>query len=206
MNDDSRLDRREALKWISVAVATFPALEWNALSAARTGGRTLTDPDLLEPVVPWDRTLTRQELRTVAALCDVIIPADNHSPSASKLKVQDFIDEWVSAPYPIQQDDKKQIREGLVWIDAESQKRFQKRFADLNEKQKSAICDDICFVPKARPEFKPAAEFFAKMRDLTSSGFYTTKEGIKDLKYLGNVALGEFKGPPVEVLKHLGLA
>jgi hypothetical protein len=205
-NDDARLGRREALKWISVAVATFPALEWNAFSAVGTRGRTLTDPDLLEPVVPWDRTLTRQELRTLAALCDVIIPADGQSPSASKVKVPDFIDEWVSAPYPTQQEDKKQIRDGLVWIDAESQKRFQKRFADLNDKQKTAICDDICFVRKARAEFKTAAAFFAKMRDLTSSGFYTTKEGMKDLKYIGNLALAEFKGPPPEVLKYLRLA
>ena len=204
-NDYSRLDRRSALKWISAAIAAFPALDWNAFGATPNAGRTLTDPDLLNPSVPWARTLTAEELRTVAALCDVIIPADNQSPSASEVKVPDFIDEWVSAPYPTQQQDKKQIREGLAWLDAESQTRFQKKFADLSDKQKTALCDDICFVPKARTEFKVAAEFFTKMRDLTSTAFYTTSEGMKDLRYIGNVALPEFKGPPPEVLKHLGL-
>jgi len=44
------------------------------------------------------------------------------------------------------------------------------------------------------------------MRDLTATGFYTTKEGMKDLQYIGNTPLLAFKGPPKEVLEHLKLA
>jgi hypothetical protein len=76
----------------------------------------------------------------------------------------------------------------------------------LGEAQIKAICDDICYAPKAKPEFKQAASFFSKMRDLTAGGFYSTPEGWKDLGYIGNVPLAEFLGPPPEVLKHLGLA
>jgi hypothetical protein len=202
----SRLDRREALKWITAAVAAFPALDWNALGATPNVTRTLSDPDLLNPGTLWPRTLTEAELKTVAALCDIIIPADDQSPSASKVKVPDFIDEWVSAPYPTQQADQKMIREGLVWLDEESIHRFAKPFIDLTDPQKTAICDDICFVPKAKPAFKNAALFFARFRDLTATGFYTTKEGMKDLKYIGNMPMTTFNGPPPAVLKHLGLS
>src|SRR4051812_1723493 len=149
-NEPKRMDRREALKWVGAALLAYPMLEWTSFGAASSGiKRTLTDPDLLHPGKLWDRTLTKDQLRTVSALCDVIIPEDEKSPSASKLGIPDFIDEWVSAPYPTQQEDQKQIVEGLVWLDAEAKKRFEKEFAHLKDDQKCQICDDICFAPKA---------------------------------------------------------
>ncbi len=75
----------------------------------------------------------------------------------------------------------------------------------MTEAQKRRICEDICYVPKAKPGFQRAAEFFAKFRDLTASAFYTTAEGMKDLQYVGNVALTKFDGPPPEVLAYLKL-
>jgi len=42
------------------------------------------------------------------------------------------------------------------------------------------------------------------MRDLTACGFYTTKMGIDDLDYVGNVPT-QWKGVPLEVLKQYGL-
>jgi Gluconate 2-dehydrogenase subunit 3 len=206
-SDLKRMDRREALKWVGAALVAFPMMEWNGFAAGTTDLKhTLSDPDLLHPGKLWDRVLTKEELLAVAALCDVIIPEDDKSPAASKVGLADFIDEWVSAPYPPQQADLQQIRPGLGWLDAEAKKRFQKDFASLNDADKSKICDDICNLPKAAPEFKTAAEFFAKMRDLTASGFYTTREGMKDLQYKGNVPLTVFKGPPPEVLAYLKLA
>jgi gluconate 2-dehydrogenase subunit 3-like protein len=168
--------------------------------------RPATDPDLISPIVPWPKVLTKEEMRTVTALCDVIIPADEKSPAASAVGVPDFINEWVSAPYPTQQTDQLTVRGGLSWLNIESGKRFDKEFADLSDEQKRAICDDICYEAKAKAEHKVGAKFFEKMRSLTVSGFYTTEEGMKDIQYVGNVPLESFDGPPPAVLKHLGLA
>jgi len=76
-------------------------------------------------------------------------------PAPSKLGIPDFIDEWVSAVSDPAAD-QKQILEGLVWLEAESKKRFEKGFSNLKEEQKCQICDDICFAPRAKPEFKAA--------------------------------------------------
>jgi len=209
MNTDEpkKISRREALKWVGAAMTAFPLLQGAGFAAGTARlKRTLSDPDLLHPGKLWDRVLTKEELRTVTALCDVIIPADEKSPSASKVGVPDFIDEWVSAPYPEQEADRKRIQDGLAWLNTEAQKRFQKIFAGLTEEEKVKICDDISYVPKAKPEFMQAAWFFARMRDLTASGFYTTKEGMKDLQYIGNVPLFAFDGPPKKVLEYLKLA
>ncbi|HUA39751.1 MAG TPA: gluconate 2-dehydrogenase subunit 3 family protein [Candidatus Sulfopaludibacter sp.] len=210
MNESNRIDRREAIKWIVAATATVSLLNFRSFGAPVPAAKGYgTDPDLLKDYEPgdlWPLTLTREQHRAVAALCDVIIPADERSPGASSLGVPDFIDEWISAPYPGQQADREEVLNGLAWLDRISAKRFGRFFADLDDRQKHSICDDICFVPKAKTGFKNAARFFAKFRNLTAGGFYTTPQGWKDIQYLGNVVLAKFDGPPPEVLKYLHLA
>ena len=208
-NQTNRLPRREAIKWVLAASATFSFLDWRAFGAAAGSAKGYgLDPNLMETYNSgdlWPLTLTGAQRRTATALCDVIIPADDKSPAASGLHVVDFIDEWISAPYDGQQQQREIVVNGLIWLESESQKRFKDGFAQLSEAQQHAICDDICFAPKAAAEFRNAANFFSVFRDLTAGGFYTTPAGWKDIGYVGNVALARFDGPPPEVLKHVGL-
>lgn len=210
------MDRRDAIKWMMTAVATTALLERDsfgatATQAAKSGSKPGvgygTDPDILKIYKPgdvWPLTLTEAQRVTASALCDVIIPADANGPGAAAVKVHEFIDEWISAPYPGHDDDKRLIIEGLAWIDAESQKRFQNDFVNLISRQKTAICDDICYAPNAKEEFRKPAQFFRRYRDLTAGGYYSTPEGMKDIGYTGNVPLEKFVVPP-EALKKLGL-
>jgi hypothetical protein len=151
-------------------------------------------------------TLNAQQRQLAASLSDLIIPADEHSPSASAVGVVDFIDEWISAPYPQQREDRDVVLSGFAWLDGAARHRFEQPFAKLREAQQRTLCDRICDASRAVPDQKDPAQFFAKYRDLTAAGFYTTLAGRKDLKYIGNVALTHFDGPPVELLKRLGLA
>jgi hypothetical protein len=210
----SRMDRREAIKWMMTAVASTTLLERDVFAAAATSsGKPAvgygTDPDVIKAYKPgdvWPRTFTDAQRTTAAALCDVIMPADAKGPGASAVRVQDFIDEWISAPYgEAHTVDRRTITEGLAWLDQEAQKRFKNPFAKLSDAQKTAICDDICYVPNAKPEFRQGAQFFRRFRDLTAGGYYTTPEGMRDIGYTGNVAMDKFE-IPTEVLKKLGLA
>jgi len=210
------MDRRTTIKWMLAAATAVPALralaytpEPLARDVAPNQAGYGTDPNLVKDWKggdPWPLTLGVAGRLTTAALCDLIIPADDVSPAASAVGVVDFIDEWISAPYPQQRGDREIILPGLTWIDAEAQKRFGKAFAALEPAQRSAIADDICSAVKAKPEFTAAAKFFAKFRDLTAGGFYTTPMGMKDIGYTGNVPLDHFDGPPPEVLKRVGLS
>jgi hypothetical protein len=166
------------------------------------------DPNLLkihQPGELWPLTLSESQRATATVLSDLIIPADDQSPAASKVGVIDFIDEWISAPYPSNRQDKPLIVEGLAWLDQEAQRRFKNTFSALTEQERVAICDDIS-ATKPAAQFEQAAKFFARYRALTAGGYYTTPVGMKDLRYVGNVAMTTFEGPPVEVLKKLGLA
>jgi hypothetical protein len=214
------MDRRDTLKWILAASAS-PWLQRQALGGGQAAGAPAlrgsdeqgagygSDPDLLKRYAAgdvWPLVLTPTQRRAVTALGDVIIPADDHSPSASAVGVVDFVDEWVSAPYPRQQHDRVLIEEGLLWLDAESTRRFGVEFAAAQPADQVALCDDICDPATATEAFATAAKFFARCRDLTASGFYTTPVGFRDIGYVGNVPQLKFEGPPQEVLRKLGLS
>jgi gluconate 2-dehydrogenase gamma chain len=47
--------------------------------------------------------------------------------------------------------------------------------------------------------------FFSAFRDLTASGFWSSAIGVKDIEYVGNTFVAEWKGCPPEVLAKLGL-
>jgi hypothetical protein len=208
------MDRRTSIKWMLAVAAATQSLRLQAGEALARGVAPDqpgygTDPDLMKewkPGGPWPLTLSENARLTTAALCDLVIPADDASPAASAVGVVDFIDEWISAPYPQQRGDREVVLRGLAWIDTESQKRFGKAFHAISDAQRAAIADDICYTAKAAPAFAEPARFFARFRDLTAGGFYTTPIGMKDIGYTGNVPLERFDGPPLEALKKAGLA
>jgi len=206
------MDRRTTLKWMIAAATTLPLGRLVPLAAAQNAPEAKpygSDPKLLDAHHPgdfWPLTLTSAQREIARILCDTIIPADATSPSASAVGIVDFIDEWISAPYPTQRDDRKTVLEGLAWIDVEAGRRFSKPFTALDAEQIRTLCEDICFLPKAKADFLEAAKFFARYRDLTAGGFYTTPQGRDDLQYIGNIPLPRFDGPPFEVLKKVGLA
>jgi Gluconate 2-dehydrogenase subunit 3 len=203
------MDRRTSLQWMFAALA-LPELTGAAVAAPTKGDKGYgTDPQLTQSHklgALWPLSFDAAQRRCAAALCALIIPADAHSPSAAELEVHQFIDEWISAPYPRQQKDRTLIVEGLAWIDAEAQRRFAgKAFAELSEAEQKAIADDICWKPKAAPGMEKAAAFFARFRDLTAGGFYTTPQGTQDLGFVGNRPSATFDGPPEAVLKIVGV-
>ena len=204
------MDRRTTIKWVLAASAAWPLLRERAAGAdpsppARGYG---TDPNLIRVYKPgelWPLTLTPPQRRLAGVLSDIIMPADERSPSASSVGVVDFIDEWVSAPYPASERDRPIVLQGFRWLDAEAARRFGKEFADLEATQHSGICDEICDESRALPARRDAARFFALYRDLTAGGFYSAPVGRKDLGYIGNVPQARFDGPPAALLTKLNL-
>lgn len=206
------MDRRTSLKWM-LSAAALPLMQLTGCSSEPppklpSGVGYGTDPDLLKLYGPgsvWPLTLDERQRRIAAALCELIVPADAEGPGAVAIGVVDFINEWVSAPYPQQTADRKLVLAGFDWLDAQAEQRFSRSFGEASASQRSAICDDICYLPKARAEFEQAAEFFARYRDLTIGGFCTSPQGRQYLGYVGNVPLASFEGPPPEVLKLVGV-
>jgi hypothetical protein len=204
------MDRRTTIKWVLAAGAAWPLLQNRPAQAqsppmARGFG---TDPDLTVNYHAgqlWPLTMTAPQRRLAGVLSDIIIPADDRSPSASAAGVVDFIDEWVSAPYSGFQRDRGIVLGGFAWLDTEAGRRFGKEFVELDAAGQLGICDDICDAAHAPAALREGAHFFARYRDLTAGGFYSSPIGRKDLDYIGNVPLARFDGPPLALLKKLNL-
>jgi hypothetical protein len=197
------LTRREALRRIFVAASLAASLDLTSFGADEARGLGL-DPDLLKKEIPWPRLMTAAEKRTTTALADLIIPADEHGPAASAVGVADFIDEWISAPYDTQRNDRDIIRPGLAWLEAEATSRHGKPFADTSLEQQTALVEDILVKDSAAN--RAAYRFWKLFRDRACGGYFSTPEGWKALGYTGNVPLMEFPGATPEALKHIGLA
>jgi hypothetical protein len=141
------------------------------------------------------------EMATIAILSDIIIPKDAVSGSATEAKVPEFI-EFIVKDMPSNQTP---LRGGLRWLDIYSFKKNNKSFKDCSKEQQIAIVDEIAYPKKAKKEVAQGVAFFTLMRDLTVTGFYTTKMGVDDLGYVGN-APNQWNGVPDDVLKQYNVA
>jgi Gluconate 2-dehydrogenase subunit 3 len=163
-----------------------------------------TDPTVTTPVVTWPLTLDEHQRTILHLAVDLMLPDDAHSPSGGALHLDAFIDEWISAPYPQQQQDRIFILSGLAWLDAESQSRFGVDFTQAVDVQRRIIFDSIAYRDKVQPGYERPARFFARLRGLMLAGFYSLPEGIADIGYLGNTpSLGDYPGPTDEAMANL---
>ncbi len=203
------IDRRELLRLMTAAplaagfaftdaeVAHASELARAAQAAAAASGTAL------EP-----RFFTAHEWKTVRLLVDLIIPKDDRSGSATDAGVPEFMD-FMMIDQPARQ---VPMRGGLAWLDLECQKRFDKVFLDCPPAEQTAVLDDIAWpsraiTPPAGPPhpLRHGIAFFSSFRDLTAAGFWTTKMGIEDLRYLGNRSVARWNGCPDEALQRLGV-
>jgi gluconate 2-dehydrogenase gamma chain len=144
---------------------------------------------------------TEHEYQTVRSLSDLIVPKDERSGSATDAGVPEFMD-FIMIDMPTRQ---VAMRGGLAWLDLESQRRFDKTFVGATDAERREILDDISTYGQIDPALSHGQAFFRSFRDLTSSGFWTSKMGIEDLGYMGNTYVAEWNGCPPEVLKKLEL-
>jgi gluconate 2-dehydrogenase gamma chain len=204
------MDRRKYLKTLAVGtVGTLSAAslidsckpedKQKEIAATPTIDRT---PDELEHYnkLMADQFFDEHEMKTISVLADIIIPKDDASGSATDAKVPDFI-EFIVKDMP-----KHQIpmRGGLKWLDIHCMKRFNSSFVDCKSSQQIEMVDEIAFPEKAKPEMQQGVAFFNLMRDLTATGFFTSKIGIEDLGYAGNKP-NQWDGVPQDVLDQYGV-
>ncbi len=149
------------------------------------------------PKGPYKRqTFDDHQWETVKVLCDLIVPADERSVSASQAGVPEFIDDWIA--FRTEQDGNMDLRAeifgGLMWLDHDSNRLFEKTFVNASVDQQKQLLDRVAYPGKAAKDDSPWVAFFTQFRGLTVGGFFSSKQGVADLPYLGNRAVAEWKG------------
>lgn len=196
------LTRRESLKLMALAAlgSTIPGcgpsdIE-NAATKVAAASRTMPLADR-EPTV-----LSRHEYETVKVLADWIIPADDRSGSATDAGVPAFIDFILEDTDGIEEP----MKEGLAWLDDFCTSTGGSTFVGLAVAEQEAVLNRIAWPDDVAAGLERGAEFFTLMRDMTASGFFSSKMGVEDLGYMGNTANPSWEGCSHEAMEHLGLS
>jgi len=200
----NNITRRTALKLVGSAPVAA-AMAWTPAEAEQANARMQqaqrTAARQGTPFKP--KFFTAHEYATVAVLADLIMPKDERSGSATDAGVPAFMD-FMMTDVPARQT---AMRGGLALIDRLCERRFNnKPFVNCTDAERRQLLDDIAFPAKATPQTRHAVAFFSSFRDLTASGFWTTKMGIEDLGYQGNEFVQEWEGCPEAALKKLGVS
>ena len=97
------------------------------------------------------------------------------------------------------------MRGGLMALNAKANKNYGLDFIHAEEAQQKSILDQMAFPLEAVEEQPQEVQFFALLRNLVLTGYFTSAVGIKELDYRGNIP-HVWDGVPQEVLEEMGLA
>jgi len=196
------ISRRSALKLVTGAPVAA-ALVWTPAEARQAHEHAeKARADAAKQAAPFKpKFFTAHEYATVTILVDLIIPRDERSGSATDAGVPEFMDFMMTD----QPQRKVAMRGGLALVDRLAESRFGKRFASASDAQRRQLLDEIAYTTNPDPGLRQAVTFFSSFRDLTASGFWSTKMGVADLQYQGNVFVDEWTGCPAPALAKLGV-
>jgi len=118
---------------------------------------------------PW-RFLTVDEARTLAAICDQIIPPDEH-PGAAWAGAVNYVDRQLSGPL---RHLRYVYRQGIAAVDQSSRMLYGAPFAGLTETMQVALLSmmEQRRAPSVAWKKVSSEEFFALLVDQTMQSFY----------------------------------
>ncbi len=189
------ISRRDVLRTLAVGMAGGSVLQVIPLEAAELAHQLVHKEKAAAPAGKYTpKYFTAKQYEAILSLCDAIIPKDEKSAGALEAGAPEFIDLLTS------ENDEYQLAlgGGLMWLDTHCIDQYGKVFMECTPEQRREILDLIAFRKNAKkdPGLSQGVAFFAFLRNLTCDGYYTSKIGIQDLQYVGNVTRSEWPGCP----------
>ena len=191
----SGISRRDVLKTLAVGMAGGSVLQVIPLKAAELAHQMVHKEKAAAPAGKYTpKYFNPKQYETIVSLCDTIIPKDEKSGGAVEAGAPEFIDLLTSENEEYQ----LALGGGLMWLDTHCIDQYGKVFMECTPEQKKEILDLIAYRKNAKRDhsLSQGAAFFAFLRNLTCDGYYTSKIGIEDLQYIGNVTRSEWPGCP----------
>jgi gluconate 2-dehydrogenase gamma chain len=118
-------------------------------------------------------------------LCEIIVPG------ASKGGAAEFIDILSS-----QNNDMLAIYTGgIAWLDEAMKHHHQTDFLSAKPEHRTELLDVLAYRKNRTDHTAPGIRFFDWARRMTVDAYYTSAAGMKEVGYMGNRAIKEFKTP-----------
>ena len=190
---ENQVSRRELLRNIGISAAlAAPGAGLVSAQVAQHVHEAVAQEKSAAPKGEYQpKCFTAHEFKTLQRLSDLIIPADDHSPGALEAHAAEWIDYMAGNSTELAEI----FTGGFGWLDHEMQRRHGTAFVDATPELQTAVLDVIAFRKNETPEMAPGIRFFTWVRNLVTDAYYTSPVGIKDLGYMGNGAMSEFRVP-----------
>jgi len=189
------ISRRDVLRTLAIGAAGGSVLQVIPLQAAEMAHQAVRKEKAAAPAGKYaPKYFTAKQYETLTSLCDTIIPKDERSGGAVEAGAPEFIDLLTSENPEFQ----NRLGGGLMWLDSYCLDHYGKLYMESTAEQRKELIELIAYRKnaKANPELHQGVAFFAFLRNMTCDGFYTSKIGIEDLQYIGNVTRSEWPGCP----------
>ena len=189
----AELNRRDALRRIAIggATAAIAPLWVASLSSAAEQHAAHYQASAASAAAWAPKVLTPAQNETVITLAELIIPQTT-TAGATKANVNRFIDAVLADASPA---DRQTFVDGLVWIDARSQRDAGAPFARATAQQQTSLLTALSTNKTPTPEDQPGVDFFTAIKSLTITGYYTSEVGMREeMDDDGNMFFLEFKG------------
>jgi hypothetical protein len=210
----TKISRRSTIKYITLAgLSTAGVLSsCKSKDASEKHGTVHSHEsvDGLRGLAPEDVELlgkkffTDEERTIVRTLANLVIPADDRSGNAEDAGTVEFI-EFMMLDMDEETGVQVKMRGGLNWLNMQCLKKFGLHFSGCSEEQQKEVIDRIAWPDIAPPELSHGVSFFNLFRDFVATGFWTSKIGIDDLQYMGNIP-NAWEGAPQPWLDKLGVS
>lgn len=167
--------------------------------------RTTYENEILSEIKDGEDFFNPHQRETMTVLCDLILPAGEEFKGASDADVVSFID--FMARDSESEDMQTDLKGGLMWLDHKCNTENGVDFKSASELQQKGILDEVAYYDPETPHHERpfGVNFFSLVRNLTMTGFYTSKVGIEELGYKGNMP-NVWDGVPQDVLDQHGIA
>jgi hypothetical protein len=203
MSDNANVSRRDLLAGL-IAVPAVLAIPSDGMERAAAHAQSVLDLEGTQGAqgtAYQPKHFSADEWQLVRSLANYVIPRDARSGSATDAGVPEFMD-FILGEY---RNNQPWMRDGLSWMNAECRRRFDTGWISCTDPQRREVLDAIAFPKRAEASVKAGADFFTRFRNLTASGFWTSRIGIADIGYMGNRPVGQWEGTPAEVQRWLGI-
>lgn len=167
-------DRRAVLEMLAKAAAASQFPGFSRWAFGQQHEHAEHDPPA-RPANYQPLYFSASEYHTIDVLTGLIIPKDE-SPGAREAGVAEFIDFMAAhGEKPLREP----LRDGLKWLDSVANSNHGATFATLAAEQQTEI------LKRAAPRDGEGHAFFHLIRRYTVMGYYTSREGLKELDYPG---------------------
>ena len=185
--------RRDILKTLTAGVVAGSVLRVIPAQAAEYAHKMIQAEHAASGTYK-PKYFSAHQYKTLQALCQAIIPADDHGGGAIEAGAPEFIDLITSENKDLQLT----LGGGIMWLDSACADRYGKAYLESTPVQQKEILDLIAFRRNAVADasLSQGVSFFAFLRKFTCDGYFTSEIGIKDLQYKGNAFTKDFRGCP----------